>query len=72
MEKKQETFTCPRCNESIPIDEAFINPIEEKIRKDLLVEIKKKEDELNSKLEKAENELAKKDEEVKKAACQNT
>ena len=67
MAKKPETIRCPYCHKSISIDEALIHPIEEKIRKNLLVETNKKENELSSKLEKAENEVAKKDEQVKKA-----
>ena len=72
---KKETITCPKCGEKIPISEAFVHSVEEKLRKDFERKTKKiqKEAEVKAKeaidieIEDLKNQLNEKDKKVKKA-----
>ena len=49
--KTNVKMNCPNCNSTINVDEILVQQFEESIKKDLKNELKKREDELNSKKE---------------------
>jgi len=49
MDNTEQKIKCPKCGESISIDDVLTHQIEEKIRKDFEVSQKAKEDELEQK-----------------------